>query len=153
MSLRVVVAAPFRRKGRAQVTENDFIVDLSLKRGWFTPAQAQRVVDIALSEGLVERGDADALVAAFDPREVTIPEGFSPDESVVQQRSTFEHALEALTDAGLEKQAVVAGVNRLQADLELTIEAAAVLYARRQGLDVESLADRALADLREPGDA
>lgn len=152
MSFRVVVAAPFRRKGRERVTESDFIVDLSLKRSWFTTAQAQRVVDIALSEGLVERADADSLVAAFDPREVTIPEGFTPDESVVQQRSTFERALDALTEAGFEKQETVAGVNRLQADLELTIEAAAVLYARRQGLDVESLAERALSDLREGGD-
>jgi hypothetical protein len=151
MSLRVVVAAPFRRNGRERLSENDFIVDLSMKRRWFTPEQAQRVVDVALSEGLVERGDADSLVASFDPREVSIPEGFSPDESVVQRRSTFERVLDALTDAGFEKQESVAGVNRLQADLEVTVEAAAVLYARRQGLDVGPLAERALADLREEG--
>ncbi|MEF8869524.1 MAG: DUF2240 family protein [Haloarculaceae archaeon] len=151
MSLRVVVAAPFRRNGRERLSENDFIVDLSMKRRWFTPEQAQRVVDVALSEGLVERGDADSLVASFDPREVSIPEGFSPDESVVQRRSTFERVLDSLTDAGFEKQESVAGVNRLQADLEVTVEAAAVLYARRQGLDVGPLAERALADLREEG--
>ncbi|MEF8789001.1 MAG: DUF2240 family protein [Haloarculaceae archaeon] len=151
MSLRVVVAAPFRRNGRERLSENDFIVDLSMKRRWFTPEQAQRVVDVAFSEGLVERGDTDSLVASFDPREVSIPEGFSPDESVVQRRSTFERVLDSLTDAGFEKQESVAGVNRLQADLEVTVEAAAVLYARRQGLDVGPLAERALADLREEG--
>jgi hypothetical protein len=152
MSLRVVVAAPFRREGRDRVTESDFILDLSMKRKWFTPEQARRVVDVALSEGLVERGDADSLVAAFDPREVSIPEGFTPEESVVQRRSTFERVLDALTDAGLEKQEAVAGVNRLQADLELTVEAAGVLYARRQGIDTDALAERALADLREGGE-
>ena len=151
MSLRVVVAAPFRRNGRERLSENDFIVDLSMKRRWFTPEQAQRVVDVAFSEGLVERGDTDSLVASFDPREVSIPEGFSPDESVVQRRSTFERVLDALTDAGFEKQESVAAVNRLQADLGVTVEAAAVLYARRQGLDVGPLAERALADLREEG--
>jgi len=152
MSLRVVVAAPFRREGRDRVSESDFILDLSMKREWFTPEQARRIVDIGLSEGLLERGDAGSVVAAFDPREVSVPEGFSPDESVVQRRSTFERVLAALTDAGHEKQAAVAGVNRLQADLELTVEAAAVLYARRQGVDVDALAERALADLGAAGD-
>ena len=151
MSLRVVVAAPFRREGRDRVTESDFIVDLSMKRRWFTPEQARRVVDVALTEGLVERGDADALVATFDPREVTVPEGFTPDESVVQRRSTFEHVLAALTDAGHEKQEAVAAVNRLQSDLGLTVEAAGVLYARRRGVDVDALAERALADLEGGG--
>lgn len=147
MSLRVVVAAPFRREGRDRVTESDFIVDLSMKRRWFTPEQARRVVDVALTEGLIERGEADSLVAAFDPREVAVPEEFTPEESVVQRRSTFERILDALTDAGLDKQEAVADVNRLQSDLGVTVEAAGVLYARRRGIDVEALAERALADL------
>ena len=151
MSLRVVVAAPFRREGRERVTESDFIVDLSMKRGWFTPEQARRVVDVAISEGLVERGDADSLVATFEPREVSIPEGYTPEESVVQRRSTFEHVLDALTDAGHEKQEAVAAVNRLQSDLGLTVEAVGVLYARRQGIDVDALAERALAELEAEG--
>ena len=151
MSLRVVVAAPFRREGRERVTESDFIVDLSMKRGWFTPEQARRVVDVAISEGLVERGDADSLVATFEPREVYIPEGFTPEESVVQRRSTFERVLDALTDAGHEKQEAVAAVNRLQSDLGLTVEAVGVLYARRQGIDVDALAERALAELEAEG--
>ncbi|MFC6941434.1 DUF2240 family protein [Salinirubellus sp. GCM10025818] len=151
MSLRVVVAAPFRREGRERVTESDFIVDLSMKRGWFTPEQARRVVDVAISEGLVERGDADSLVATFEPREASIPEGFTPEESVVQRRSTFERVLDALTDAGHEKQEAVAAVNRLQSDLGLTVEAVGVLYARRQGIDVDALAERALAELEAEG--
>ena len=151
MSLRVVVAAPFRREGRERVTESDFIVDLSMKRGWFTPEQARRVVDVAISEGLVERGDADSLVATFEPREVSIPEGFTPEESVVQRRSTFERVLDALTDAGHEKQEAVAAVNRLQSDLGLTVEAVGVLYARRQGIDVDALAERALVELEAEG--
>jgi hypothetical protein len=38
-------------------------------------------------------------------------------------------------------------MNRLQSDLGLTIEAAGVLYARRQGVDVDDLSERALGDL------
>ena len=146
MSLRVTVAAPFRRTGGGRVGENEFVVDLSLKRDWFTPDQAKRLVDIAVSEGLVDREDGD-LVATFDPREVSVPEGFAPDESVLQQRSTFQRILDAVTGTGVEKQEAVAAMNRLQADLGVTIEAAGVLYARRQGVDVDDLAERALGDL------
>lgn len=146
MSLRVTVAAPFRKTGAKRVGENEFVVDLSLKRDWFTPDQAKRLVDIAVSEGLVDREDGE-LVATFDPREVSMPEGFQPDESVLQQRSTFQRVLDAVTGTGVEKQEAVASMNRLQADLGVTIEAAGILYARRRGVDVDDLAERALGDL------
>lgn len=146
MSLRVTVAAPFRRTGGDRIGENEFVVDLSLKRDWFTPDQAKRLVDIAVSEGLVDRDDGD-LVATFSPREVSMPEEFAPDESVLQQRSTFQRVLDAVTGTGVEKQEAVAAMNRLQSDLGLTIEAAGVLYARRQGMDVDELSERALGDL------
>jgi hypothetical protein len=128
------------------MSESEFVVALSLDRDWFSPDQATRLVDAATGEGLLDR-EGDDVIAAFDPAGVEIPDGFVPDESVIQQRSTFERVLEAVVDAGVEKQAAVADINRLQADLGLTIEAAAVLYARRQGLEVTDLAARAMEEL------
>lgn len=146
MALRTTVAAPFRQKGRRELGESEFVVALSLDREWFTPDQAKRLVNVAVGEGLLSRGE-DALRAEFDPSAVDVPDDFVPDESVLRERSTFERALDALTDAGLDKQEAVANVNALQADLDVTVEAAAVLYARRQGIAVADLAERALAEL------
>ncbi len=146
MSLRRTVAAPFRTEGSDRMSKSEFVVALSLDRDWFSPDQAQRLVDVAVSEGLLER-DGDALVAAFDPAEVTVPEDFAPDESVLQERSTFERVLDAVVETGVEKQDAVAAVNRLQGDLGVTLEAAAVVYARRQGVDVTDLAERARGEL------
>lgn len=146
MSLRTAVAAPYRRKGRRELDESEFVVALSLDREWFTPDQAKRLVDVAVGEGLLSRRD-DALRAEFDPTDVSVPADFEPDESVLRERSTFERALEALTEAGLDKQAAVAGVNGLQADLEVTVEAAAILYARRRGIGVADVTERALDEL------
>ena len=146
MSLRRTVAAPFRQRGVDQLRESEFVVALSLDRDWFSPDQAQQLVDAAVTEGLLERGD-ETVTVAFDPAGVTVPEGFVPDESVVQQRSVFERILETLVDAGVEKQDAVAGINQLQAELDVAVEAAALLYARRQGVDVEGLADRAREEL------
>jgi hypothetical protein len=148
MSLRTAVAAPFRSRGRDRLAESEFVVALSLDRDWFTPDQAKRLVDVAAGEGLLRREDGE-LLAAFDPDAVEIPEGYEPEESVLQQRSAFERILDALVADGAEKREAVADINRLQSDLGLTVEAAAVVYARRRGTDTAELAERALEELRD----
>ncbi|MFT4882476.1 MAG: hypothetical protein ACI9CA_001096 [Natronomonas sp.] len=146
MSLRRTVATPFRQRGVDQLRESEFVVALSLDRDWFSPDQAQRLVDAAVTEGLLER-DGEAVAVTFDTAGVTVPDGFVPDESVIQQRSVFERVLGALLDAGVEKRDAVAGINQLQAELDIAVEAAALLYARRQGVEANGLADRAREEL------
>ena len=142
----MAVAAPFRAAGERRLPRSSFVVDLSLDRDWFSPDQAKRLVDVAVGEGLLDR-ESDDLVATFDPDDVRVPDGFRPDESVLRQRSTFETVLDACIDAGMEKQAAVAGINELQAELAVTVEAAAVVFARRQGIDVQDAAAAALEEL------
>lgn len=139
MSLRVAVAAPFIQHGTRRLKENEFVVALSLDRDWFSPDQSKRLIDVATGEGLLERTD-DGLEATFDPGEVTVPEEFAPDEDLLRERSAFERVLDSLVAEGMEKHEAVGAINTLQQDLGLTIEAAAVVYARRQGIDVADLA-------------
>lgn len=146
MSLRTAVAAPFRTRGSDRMGESEFVVALSLDRDWFSPDQAKRLVDVAASEGLLER-DGDELVAGFAADEVEIPEDFVPQEDVLRERSTFERVLDAVVETGIQKQEAVAEINRLQSSLGVTLEAAAVVYARRQGVDVAEFAERARGDL------
>jgi hypothetical protein len=148
MSLEAAVAAPFRERGRERLGEGEFVVALSLDRDWFTPDQAKRLVDVAAGRGLLSR-EGDDLVAEFDPADVAVPDGFVPDESVLREQSTFERVLSALTDAGVEKQEAVAAINERQRELGVTIEAAAVLYARGRGVAVGDAAERALAELED----
>lgn len=146
MSLRRTVAAPFRDEGRDRLPESEFVVGLTINRDWFSVDQAKRLVDVAVGEGLLARTD-EALVATFDPHEVDLPADFAPGEDILRERSTFERVVDRLVEAGVEKQAAVADINRVQADLAVTVEAAAVLYAHRQGVDVEREAERALGEL------
>jgi hypothetical protein len=146
MSLRTAVAAPFREEGGTEMGESAFVVALSLDRDWFSPDQAKRLVDVAASEGLLRRADGD-LEAQFDPQAVEIPEGFEPEESVLRKRSTFERVLGAVVESGDEKQSAVAAINGLQSELAITVEAAAVLYAHRRGIEVEALAETARSEL------
>ncbi|KYH26098.1 hypothetical protein HAPAU_11900 [Halalkalicoccus paucihalophilus] len=135
MSLRVAVAAPFQGAGTRTMEESRFVVSLSLDRNWFSPDQAKRLIDVAVSEGLLDRTDA-GLEATFPVDAVEIPEDFSPEEDLLVERSPFERVLEAIVAAGVEKRTAVARINELQRELGVTIEVAAVVFARRQGVDV-----------------
>jgi hypothetical protein len=146
MSLRRTVAAPFRQRGVESMPESEFVVACSLDRDWFSPDQAKRLIDVAEGEGLLAR-DGDDVATTFDAGDVEIPEDFAPDEGVLQERSVFERVLDALIEAGVDKQSAVAASNRLQAELGVTLEAAAVCYARREGVDVAALATRAREEL------
>ena len=148
MSLEVAVAVPFKHRAKERLGEGEFVVALSLDRDWFSPDQAKRLVNVAVGRGLVAQEDGD-LVAQFDPDKVVVPEGFTPDEEVLREQSTFETALDAIVATGVEKQRAVAGINERQRALAVTIEAAAVLYAKEHGADVEHLAADVRAGLAE----
>ena len=126
--------------------ESAFVVALSLDRDWFSPDQAKRLVDVAASEGLLAREDGHLRVE-FDPSAVDLPEGFEPGEAILRERSTFERVLDALVEAGHDKQDAVAAVNGLQSELAVSVEAAAVLYAHGQGIDVRKHAEAARTEL------
>lgn len=151
MDLEATVAAPFAREGRERLGEGEFVVALSLDRDWFSPDQAKRLVDRAVAEGVLERADGE-LSITVDPSAVSIPADAEPGEELLRDRSPFERILAALVDAGAEKRAAVAAINELQADRALTIDAAAVLYARREGVDVDGPARAARAALLDAGD-
>jgi Uncharacterized protein conserved in archaea len=146
MSLRVAIGAPFQREGTTELPEGTFFKKLSLDWEWFTPDQARRLADVGVGEGLLAR-EENRLVAQFDPADVDVPEEFRPDESLLQERSTFDRVLSALANEGVEKQEAVAAMNRLKADRGLTMDGAAVLYAHRQDADVADLARRAREEL------
>lgn len=147
MSLRIAVAAPFIQNGTQRLQENEFVVALSLDRDWFSPDQSKRLLDVATREGLLEHTD-DGLEATFDPSSVTVPEEFSPDDDLLRERSPFERVLDTLVAEGVEKLEAVGAINTLQQELGVTIETAAVVYARREGIDVSELAPVARSSLQ-----
>lgn len=146
MSLEVAVAVPFRQQGTDRLGEGAFVVALSLDREWFSPDQAKRLVDVAVGRGLLEQVDGD-LVATFDLDAVDVPSNYTPDTDILREQSTFEQLLDRITDAGIPKQEAVAAANETQRRLGITLEAAAVLVATREGIDVGGAAEAVQAEL------
>jgi hypothetical protein len=148
MSLEVAVAVPFKQQGTTRLGEGEFVVALALDRSWFSPDQAKRLIDVGASRGLLGREDGE-VVAQFDPSEVSVPEEFEPDESILREQSTFEQILDALVTAGHDKQEAVAAINEKQRTLGISVEAAAALYARRHDVAVGAVAQAAQDQLGE----
>ncbi len=146
MSLQVAVAVPFRQQGARSLGEGEFVVALSLDREWFSPDQAKRLVDVAVGRGLLDNSDGD-LQPTFDVGDIEIPEGFTPDTDILREQSTFEQLLELMVSGGLSKQDAVASTNETQRRLGITLEAAAVVVARRNGIDCGAVADSVRAEL------
>ena len=151
MSLKVAVAVPFRQQGTDRLGEGAFVVALSLDREWFSPDQAKRLVDVAVGRGLLEKADGD-LVATFDLDAVDIPSNYTPDTDILREQPTFEQLLDRMTDGGMEKQAAVAAANETQRRLGITLEAAAVLVATREGIAVDTAADAVRGELAGDGE-
>ncbi|TQQ81349.1 DUF2240 family protein [Halonotius terrestris] len=146
--MEVAVAVPFRQRGTDRLGEGEFVVALSLDREWFSPDQAKRLVDVAIGRGLLANEDGD-LVATFDTDSVDVPSGYTPDTEILREQSTFEQLLDAMVDAGMAKQEAVAAANETQRTLGITLEAAAVLVATREGIDVSAAANAVRAELTD----
>ena len=151
MSLEVAVAIPFRQQGTDRLGEGAFVVALSLDREWFSPDQAKRLVDVAIGRGLLKKVDSD-LVATFDIDAVDVPSNYTPDTDILREQSTFEQLLDRMTDAGMAKQEAVAAANETQRRLGITLEAAAVLVATREGIDVDAAARAVRVELAGDGE-
>ena len=147
MSLRVAIAAPFKGNGKTRLREQAFVVDLAIDRNWVSPDQAKRLLELGVERGLLRREDGE-VEATVDLDAITVPDGFAPDASIFEDRSPFETVLDTLVEAGHDRQEAVAAINSLQTELLVTADTAAVLYARGEGLDVDSVATRVERALR-----
>ncbi len=146
MSLRRVLAAGFKHHGRGRLTETELVSALALDRGWYTPDEVRELIELGVDRGELI-ADGDVLVPTFEVGEVTIPSGYEPPEGLLDVVPPFERLLGELETEGYDRRESVAGINELQARSHLTSDAAAVIYAHRQGLDISTVATEVRRDL------
>jgi hypothetical protein len=150
VSLRKVVAAPFLRRDVEEVTRAEFIYSLTGDLGWFEPDEAEEVLVAGTEEGILNE-DGGGLEPAFDVGETVIPEGFEPSVEFNrrEEKDVFERAVGRLVGAGYDRREAVAEINRVHAGMDGTrIEAAALLTAKMERLEVADLAEEALEEIR-----
>lgn len=139
--LRNAIALLFKRKGRDELSEREFVLSASMDLRWFPPRDAQRLLQIGLEARLLESREG-TIRPAFDLASVDVPMDYTPTSAILDAPTPVsEDLFLRLVDAiaaktGTDRRTAIAMVNAVQERLDLELEAAALVAARRSGIDV-----------------
>ncbi|MDH7490992.1 MAG: DUF2240 family protein [Methanolinea sp.] len=142
MSLSLTIAAPFRHSHRSELKKNEIVYYLAFKQHWMNIEQANQVISRAIEEGLIGI-EGDMIRPLFDVSRVEIPLGFKPGASVFQRSDPVDDLVFRISErTGIPKGSVVSEINSIIQDVfqgNLTSEAAAVILAKRHGVEFQDL--------------
>ncbi|OGS42913.1 MAG: hypothetical protein A3K67_06450 [Euryarchaeota archaeon RBG_16_62_10] len=149
------IAVLFRRKGKEILTEREFVFSASMDLRWFTPKDAQRLLDAGLTGGYLERKNGN-VAPTFDCSVLDVPLDYKPSKEVLdqvpkRQADLFSEIVEKIVRArSVSKREVVSRVNKKQELLGIDVEPAALLVAGDYGLPVDSgYIERATSEILE----
>jgi hypothetical protein len=143
--LETCLAVLFKRKGKNVLTEREFLFAASLDFRWFSPKEAQALLDVALKRGLIARVE-DYVKPTFDYKDVEAPLSFRPSKEVLvgekEELSLFAQLLQMISEkGGLKKRDAVARINKVQERLGIDVEVAALIVAKELQIDVTPFYD------------
>lgn len=137
--LRKSLAFLFQRKGKNVLSEKELTMSVSMDLGWFSPDEAKRLIDVGLELKLLSKGN-EGLSPTFDYEALTIPIDFSPPRNILEVESQEPLLLAIVRNiqdkTNLDKNKVMAEVNKKQNALKVDIEVAAILVAKRYDVDI-----------------
>ena len=143
----------FRRKGKEFLTEKEFVFSASMDMRWFSPKDAQRLLDLGLTGGFLQKKNGN-IVPTFDFHDVDVPLDFKPAKTVLEQapkpaQDLFSEIVEKIVRSkAVPKREVVSRVNKKQELLGIDVEPAALLVASDYGICVEnSFIERATSEI------
>lgn len=137
------IALLFKRKGKESLTEREFVFSASMDMRWFSPKDAQKLLDIGLTGGFLKKKDG-SVSPTFDWAGIDVPIDYRPSRNVLevgpkQARDLFSEIVDSIVKTkSVPKREVVSKVNKKQEMLGIEIEPAALLVASDYGLNVDS---------------
>lgn len=147
--LKEVIAFLYNRAGKEEMTAQELRLAMSMDLRWFSPKEAEEIVDVFQNKRLLVRKGGGGLRPAFNYRKLTIDRDFHPTKQDLLGGSgdepLFIRMVGHITDrADEEKRNVISMVNRKAGDLGIEVEAAAMLVGDELGVDMRPLAEEAL---------
>lgn len=134
----------FRRKGKGSLTEQEFVSSASFDLRWFSPKDAQKLLDLSLSGGHLKRKNGQVM-PTFDLSGIDVPLDYKPSKQVLDAPVRRGHAdlFSEIVDRivrtkAVPKREVVSKVNKKQEMLGIDVEPAALLVASDYGLQVDN---------------
>jgi len=139
---KTALVALFRIHGREAITESEFVQDASFKLRWFSPKEAQRLLQAGIDRGLL-LAEAGNVRLAFDAASIAVPVNYKPSPEAIAtppEVDLFSRILERLCAAtGEPSQPLVARINQVQERLGVDADVAAACVASSRGVDVADL--------------
>ena len=139
--VRYAIALLFKRKGRDELTEREFVLSASMDLRWFPPRDAQRLLQLGLETKLLESHGGN-IRPAFPVDSVEVPRDFVPTAKTLEVATpASEDVFVGLVDAIVartksDRRAVIASINGVQERMDVDVEVAALVAARKAGVDV-----------------
>lgn len=147
--LKEVIAYLYNRAGREELTAQELRLAMSMDLRWFSPREAEEIVDTFQNKRLLVRRGGGGLRPAFNYRKLNIDRDFKPSKEALLgsggDEPLFVRMVGHIADrADMEKRAVISRVNRKAGELGIEVEAAAMLVGNSVGVDMRPFADEAL---------
>jgi hypothetical protein len=137
------IALLFRRKGKEFLTEKEFVFSASMDLRWFSPKEAQRLLDVGITGGYLQKKNGN-IVPTFDTSLIDVPLDYKPGKDIFEHlprkpQDFFSEIVDKIVKTkSVPKREVVSRVNRKQELLGIDVEPAALLVASDYGLSMES---------------
>ncbi len=149
--LETCLALLFRRKGKNVLTEKELVFSASMDFRWFTPKEAQKLLELGLKKGLLTRTDG-FVRPNFEYKKIEIPGTYRPSQKALvdepEDASLFARILDAISaTSNWKKREIVARINRIQERLGVDIEVAALALAQDVGVSTATFMENARAEV------
>jgi hypothetical protein len=140
----------FQRKGKDILSEKELILSASMDLGWFTPDEAKQLVDICLELKLLSKVDT-GLTPNFDYKSYLIPIDFTPGKNILQMEAQEPLLFSILrhidSKTGLGRSNIMSEINKKQDSLDVEIEVAAILVAKKYEIDISGFLREAESEI------
>lgn len=147
------IALLFRRKGKEALTEKEFVFSASMDLRWFSPKDAQKLLDLGITGGYLQKRNGSVL-PTFDPSAIEVPLDYKPGKEIFEQlprrsQDLFSEVVDRIVKTkAVPKREVVSRVNKKQELLGIDVEPAVLLVASDYGVGLEnSLIERATSEI------
>ncbi|MEW6069686.1 MAG: DUF2240 family protein [Candidatus Thermoplasmatota archaeon] len=149
-ALQQTIAYVFKRKGKQEMSVKDFIYSLSIDLHWFSPEECKKLLNVCINSNLLVK-DNDVIKPNFEIENVSIPLEFKPTKEILEHKKDIflELVKELEVATKLDKKAIIAEINKLQNELNIEIEVAALLIAKKYNIDISSYVKEVESAIRE----
>ena len=154
--LQLCTAAFFRSRGKTVVTENEFLMGVSMNMRWMPYSDAEKLLSLILKSGLAVK-EGEYIRPKFDVGTVDVPVGYRPNASILStsvvpeavsksavklvSADPFQTLLAEVTKMGVDRKELLSRCRIVQKKMDIDIEAAALLVLREMDVNVSGYID------------